>query len=284
MMKEILKLMRVKHYIKNLLIFIPIIFSKNIFNIDKLLDTIGVFILFSLVCSVIYIINDIYDVEKDRKHPVKKNRPIASGEISIKQAIIIAIILVIIILTLGIALNININTCLLILTYFVMNILYSYKLKDIPIIDVAIIAISLWLRAFVGATAIDVEVSGWLYLTMLSIAFYLGFGKRRNEITNIKVEGTRNVIKSYNVEFLDKNMYMCLTLGIVFYSLWCLEKYMTMKYILLTVPLAIIVSMRYSMIIEDNSLGDPTDVILKDRILQIGICIFAVVLILMLYI
>jgi len=165
-----------------------------------------------------------------------------------------------------------------------MNILYSYKLKDIPIIDVAIIAISLWLRAFVGATAIDVEVSGWLYLTMLSIAFYLGFGKRRNEITNIKVEGTRNVIKSYNVEFLDKNMYMCLTLGIVFYSLWCLEKYMTMKYILLTVPLAIIVSMRYSMIIEDNSLGDPTDVILKDRILQIGICIFAVVLILMLYI
>ena len=283
-MRDVLKLIRVKHYIKNLLIFLPIFFSKNLFDGNNIWKVATIYIMFSLLCSIVYIINDIFDVEKDKKHPIKKTRPIASEKISKKQAITIAIILLIIVISIGIIIKPNVKTCIIIASYFILNILYSYKLKHIPIIDVTILAISLLLRIYIGAAIINVEVSHWLYLTMLSLAFYLGFVKRRNEIIEVKDNNTRDVLKKYNIEFLDKNMYMCLTLAIIFYSLWCLDMSKNIKYILFTIPITIMISMRYSLIIENSSMGDPTDVILKDKILKFSICIFAIILFIMIYI
>lgn len=275
-MKQVLKLMRVKHYIKNLLIFLPLIFSNNMTNINLLIKTFLAFIIFSLITSVVYIFNDLRDIEKDKLHPTKKFRPLASGKITKVQAYFIIIILLGICTISSIwVLKENLKAYLLILVYIVLNICYSLKLKDIPIIDITILAIGYLLRIMYGASIIYVPVSNWLYLTILSIAFYMGMGKRRNEIPQTTLnDTTREVLKYYNTNFLDKNMYMCLGLSIVFYSLWCIDisSHINNRInIMYTIPLVIILSMKYSLNIEKEGSGDPVEVILKDKII-IALC------------
>ena len=210
-MKAYLKLMRVKHWIKNFLIFLPLIFSKNLFNTNYYLILLIGFLCFSLTTSIIYIINDIQDVEKDRKHPKKKERPLAKGIISIKAASIFAIGLAITIILLLWLLNFYTNNTIylivILLAYVVLNILYSIKLKNVVIFDVVILVSGFLLRVLFGSLLTNIPISNWLYLMIIFCAFYLGFGKRRNEYIKHKGEETREVLKSYNKEFLDKNMY-----------------------------------------------------------------------------
>lgn len=219
-LKQYLKLMRVRHYIKNLLIFIPLLFSKQLFDMTQFIMCIMGFFIFSLVSSIVYIINDIRDVEEDKKHPVKKTRPIASGQVTKNEAyglIVVLVILIIMIHALFIIIkhSINIYSVLIILLYFVLNLLYSISLKNYVIIDVVILVSGFLLRVVYGASIILVSVSNWLYLTILSFSFYLGLGKRRNELTK-STNITRKVLKKYNKNFLDKNMYLFLTLTIAF--------------------------------------------------------------------
>ena len=272
-MKDFLRLIRIKHYIKNLLIFLPIIFSKNLFNANLLFQTVASFMIFSLLTSVIYVFNDLMDMENDKLHPIKKKRPLASGKITKKQAVIIIFVLTIICVISSIALlRTNILSYIILTTYFIINICYSYKLKKIPIIDVCVLATGYLLRVFFGAVVISVPVSQWLYLTILSISFYMGMGKRRNELNNISTNlKTREVLKYYNKDFLDKNMYMCLNLAIVFYSLWCLDIGEKLNFnIIYTIPIVIVISMKYSLNIEkEDSTGDPIELILKDKVLII---------------
>lgn len=272
-MKKILayiKLMRVKHYIKNFLIFLPIIFSLNFYDIIKDIKVLVGFLSFCFTCSIVYIINDIQDVEKDKKHPEKCKRPIASGAVSIKEATILAIVLFFMVIAIGIGFQINWQSAGILLAYFVLNILYSKKLKNIPLLDVMILVVCFVLRVVYGAMLIDVEVSHWLYLTIISFSFYLSLGKRRNEMA--KIEGdTREVLKYYTKEFLDKNMYMCLALTIAFYSLWCVDPINTAKfrtnYLIFTVPIVMIICMKYSLTVEGESHGDPVEVLLSDKVL-----------------
>ena len=282
-MKQILKLMRVKHYIKNLLIFLPLIFSNNITNIKLLIQPILAFIIFSLITSIVYIFNDLKDVEKDKLHPTKKSRPLASGEITKKQAYIIIIILIgICIISSILIFKGNFKAYLLILTYVALNICYSLKLKNIPIIDITVLAIGYLLRIMYGASIIYVPVSNWLYLTVLSASFYMAMGKRRNELFEITTKKTtRDVLKYYNTNFLDKNMYMCLGLAIVFYSLWCMDicKQINNRInVMYTIPIIIILSMKYSLNIEKDGSGDPVEVILKDKTIIFLLLILAVML------
>lgn len=282
-MKQVLKLMKVKHYIKNLLIFLPLIFSNNMTNIKLLIQTILAFVIFSLITSVVYIFNDLKDIEKDKLHPTKKFRPLASGEITKKQAYIIIIILIGICIISSIWIfKENLKAYLLILTYILLNICYSLKLKNIPIIDITVLAIGYLLRIMYGASIIYVPVSNWLYLTILSASFYMAMGKRRNEISEITTKKTtREVLKYYNTNFLDKNMYMCLGLAIVFYSLWCMDicKQMNNRInIMYTIPIIIILSMKYSLNIEKDGSGDPVEVILKDKTIIFLLLILAVML------
>lgn len=283
-MKKYLKLIRLKHWIKNCLIFLPLIFSREINKTNILLTILG-FISFSLASSIIYIINDIRDKEKDKNHPTKKNRPIAAGTISIPSALTIAGLFLIITIAILIYLSTyNHFISIYIISYILLNIMYSFGLKNIPLLDVFILALGFLIRVLYGGALINVEVSTWLFLTVLSISFYLGLGKRRNELMAQETIGnnTRSVLKYYNKEFLDKNMYMCLSMTIIFYSLWCQD--LNSKYIMWTIPVVLLICMKYSLNIESNSSGDPVEVLLKDKVLILLIGIYAIAIFLTLYV
>ena len=283
-MIKYIKLIRIKHYIKNFLIFLPLIFSRNINAANILLSILG-FISFSFASSIIYIVNDIRDKEKDKNHPTKKNRPIAAGTISITNALIVATLLLIITITILIYLStFNKFISIYIITYILINIMYSFGLKNIPLLDVFILALGFLIRVLYGGALINVEISNWLFLTVLSISFYLGLGKRRNELIAQEKTGntTRSVLKYYNKEFLDKNMYMCLSMTIIFYSLWCQD--LNSDYIMWTIPIVLLICMKYSLNIESNSSGDPVEVLLKDKILMLLVGIYAIAILLTLYV
>ena len=276
-MKDFLKLIRVKHYIKNLLIFLPIVFSKEIYNSENVKITIMGFIAFSILASIVYIINDLRDVEKDKNHPEKCKRPLASNRISRKQAKSTALILYVILMIISfIFLREKTDAIILLFVYFFVNILYTYKLKEIPIVDVTTLAFGYLLRILFGASLISVSISTYLYLTVLSIAFYMGMGKGRNEITKSKTDvETRKVLKEYNQNFLNENMYMFLALAIMFYSLWVIEMSASVNYVIYTIPLIMVIAMKYSLSIERFSYEDPVDAMLKDKVLIILLLVFA---------
>ena len=281
-----LKLMRPKHYIKNFLIFLPLLFSGKLLNLSNILITLGGVICFSLMASSIYIINDIKDKDKDRKHKTKCNRPIASGKISVKNAIIFMFILLILVTVLVIVMNLSILSIGFLALYFILNLAYSLGLKNIPLIDIIILVSGFVIRVLFGASILSITVSNWLYLTVIAISFYLGLGKRRNEIMKTG-SNTRKVLKYYTKEFLDKNMYMFLSMTIIFYSLWTTDVDIVSKsnnLLIWTVPLVIVICMRYSMDIEGESDGDPVEVIMHDKVIISLVFLYALSLITILYI
>jgi len=279
--KEYVKLMRCKHYIKNLLIFLPIIFSFQFQNSTAVITSILGFISFCCISSIVYIINDACDIEKDRKHPTKCHRPLAAGTISKRAAYITIAVLAILVIGIQIFMKANLWGVIILLLYIVLNIAYSKSLKHKPLIDVVILVSGFFLRVLYGAVIIGVEISSWLYLTIISFSFYLSLGKRRNEIEKNGVQ-SRKVLQYYSKEFLDKNMYMCLALTIVFYALWCvspmsMEKFNT-KYLIWTVPLVMIICMKYSLTVEGDSHGDPVEVLLSDKTLMALVLLYVVIM------
>lgn len=277
-MKKYLKLIRVKHYIKNGLIFLPLFFSQKFLDFSLLGSVLLSFLSFSFMCSVVYIINDLKDIEKDKKHPIKKKRPLASGVISKKTAILIMILLFVLSIIFNwLAVSNNLYSIALLLIYLVINILYSFGLKNVALLDIAILVSGFLIRVLYGSTVINVEISNWLYLTVMSMAFYLGLGKRRKELEkNSSV--ARKVLSKYNQDFLDKNMYLCLALTIVFYALWTIDPSISILHsgMVWTVPIVLLICMKYSLNIEGSSFGDPVDVVTKDKVLLVMIFIYLI--------
>ncbi len=268
-MNDYLKLIRVKHWVKNILIFIPLICS-GLVTYSNVISCIEAFFAFSFASSFIYIINDIRDIEKDKLHPRKKNRPLPSGKIKKSTAIYIAVLMIILAITINTIINNNfLNTSLyFLLGYIIINICYSMGLKNIAIIDIVLLASGFVIRVYYGASIINVDVSSWLFLTIMSASLFLGLGKRKKELINNKE--SRKVLQEYNEAFLDKFQYLSLTLTIVFYSLWTIEQ--SIKFLYLTIPLLIIIFMKYSLNIEKNDEGDPTTVLYQDKLLM-GLCL-----------
>lgn len=279
-MTEYLKLIRVKHYIKNFLVFLPLIFSRNLFDAKLLLPTVAGFVSFCLMASVIYIINDIFDMENDKKNPVKSERPLAKGTVNKKSSIILAAVLFILSMSVCVfACSSNLYGMILILFYFVLNLLYSSVLKNIPIIDIAILVSGFLFRLLFGSAITGIEISKWLYLTVISASFYFGLGKRRNELKNCTEESGRKVLQYYSYGFLDKNMHICMALAITFYSLWSVDSLTIVrtgsKNMIWTVPLVILICLKYNMNIETNSNADPIEVLFHDKLLLAMVIIFA---------
>ena len=265
---EYLKLIRVKHYLKNFLVFLPAIFSGMLFDSNVLFKVIIMFFAFSFTSSIIYVINDINDIESDRKHPIKKNRPLASGKVSKKGAIITIIILVLLITGLLYFANLLFDfSSLILIVYFIINLGYSFGLKNIPLVDITILALGFVLRVTYGGVGLGIEISNWLFLTILSISFYMAFGKRRNELIK-NGSNSRKVLKSYNKDFLDKNMYMFLALTIVFYSLWAVSAFNN-EFFKYSIILVIVILLKYCMDVEDDNFGDPIEVITHDKVLLV---------------
>jgi len=277
-LKKYLELIRIKHWIKNILIFVPIVCAKKVTSSNLLLTILG-FFAFSFVSSFIYIINDIRDIESDKLHPRKKERPLPSGKITINFAIIISLLMIIAALILNSIINkgvINISI-LILLIYVIFNILYSFGMKNVEILDILLLASGFVLRVYYGASILDIKVSNWLFLTVMSASFFLGLGKRKNEIINNK--NSRRVLEKYNKEFLDKFQYVCLGLTLVFYSLWAKEQ--ESSYIIYTVPIIIAIFMRYSLIIEKQNEGDPTTILYSDKFLLITCVLYTIIIILL---
>ncbi len=271
-MKKYFKLFRVHHYIKNLLIFAPLACSGRIYVLDLLFKCICAFIVFSACSSVIYIINDICDAETDKRHPVKCNRPIASGEIKNSQALLAASVLILI----GVFSYIyvyNLSSMICIVIYVLTNLCYSLGMKNVPIVDVALLASGFLIRISFGACITGIPVSDWLYLTVLMMAFYFALGKRRNELKRLDVQSVRSVLRKYPLSFLDKNMYLCLALANVFYSLWSMDKstvsHYNNNYLVYTVPFVLLITMRYNLDLEGETDGDPVEVLIHDKSLVI---------------
>ena len=273
-MVKYLKLFRVKHYIKNVLIFVPLLFSHQFKNVNLILSVFIAFLSFSLLSSAIYIFNDIKDKDLDSKHPKKKFRPIASGEISVKKAYIFHFLLYFLS---NMIILLNSNNIL-----YQLIVLYSIKLKNIPIIDITCIMVGFLLRVILGCLVVNVLISSWLYLTIVSFSYYLALSKRRNEMLKVGKD-TRNVLIAYNKNFLDKMMYVFLTSTIVFYSLWCANINSSLiNLYLISIPILLLIIMQYSLIIESNSYGNPVDVIFENKLLLITIVLYSLYMFLVL--
>ena len=286
-MKKYFRLLRVHHYIKNLLVFFPLACSGQFFDKGKILNCICGFICFCAISSAIYIINDIRDVEADRNHSSKCNRPIAAGEISINKALIISCFLLCVVLLFNCYIF-SLYGSILLFIYFALNIAYSFGLKSIPIVDVAIIASGFVIRVIYGGIIADIKVSEWLYLAITTFSLFFALGKRRNEFKNGDSDhSSRSVLKYYTRDFLDKHMYLCLCLSNAFYALWSMDDETVARYngknIVFTVPLVLLITMKYCLAIEGDSDGDPVEVLIHDKVLILMCLLYSAVMFSVLY-
>jgi 4-hydroxybenzoate polyprenyltransferase len=283
-MKNYLKLMRIKHYIKNFLIFLPIVFSGNAFDKELAGRSIVGFIAFSISASLIYIINDIHDLEYDKSHPTKKNRPLASGTVSVKYAWILVVLLSFCVVFLNVAILTKPAASVLLIAYIMINLAYSFGLKCYVLIDIIIIVAGYMLRVAFGGAIVSINISNWMYLTVMAMSFYLAFGKRRNEMHRDGMS-CREVLKHYSEHFLDKMMYVSLGLTVMFYSMWCVapNDFIQGDRLIWTVPLVLLICMKYSMNVEGDSSGDPAEVLLGDKVLILLLVLYGALLMVLFY-
>ncbi len=271
-----LKLLRINHWIKNLYVFAPIFFSGQIANSEKLLQSLYAFFIFSFAASSIYILNDIIDVEDDKAHPEKKDRPIASGKVSKNTAYILFLTLLLASLTC--AFLINLQLLLIIIGYITLNILYSIKLKQIAIVDVSIIAVGFVLRVFAGGESSGILVSHWLIIMTFLISLFLALAKRRDDLIIEDETGTvmRKSIKGYNKEFIQSAISILCGALIVSYILYVTSAEVVSRfnnkniyYSTIFVILGILRYLQLSMV--KNKSGSPTKIMYKDLFTQLVI-------------
>ncbi len=274
-LKEYIKLMRVKQYIKNLFVVAALIFSNKLLDSNAIYNTAIAFISFCLISSSVYVLNDIVDIEKDKLHPKKCKRPLASGAISKTSALILFVLLVMISISLSILVNINLTFILLL--YLANNLLYSFKIKNIILLDVFSIAFGFILRVLAGSVSINVSLSNWIILCTFFLSLYLGLGKRKKEISTLKDNAGehRKILKEYNDEIINQMMTVVLSSTIVCYALYSTSNPENPNMILTTIFVVYGV-LRYNYIINTTDEGNPTDVVLKDRSLQINVLIWAI--------
>lgn len=292
-MTKYLKLLRVEQWVKNLFVFAPLFFSGNITNFDLLLKSIFAFAVFSLAASSIYIINDYSDMESDRKHPEKRNRPLASGVISKPTAIALFIVLsvscIALICTGQQLFHLNyLKFATIIGLYFVMNIAYTFKLKHIAIIDVTIIASGFVLRVLAGGYATGIYISQWAILLTFVLALVLAIGKRRGELINAQISGkTRRALDGYNVQFADIALSISCTLAIVCYLMFTLSPEVQQRFhsrVFYTVFFVVFAFLRYlQQTLVYNKTESPTKIIYKDRYIQITLVLWIAAFLLQIY-
>jgi len=289
MLTALIKTMRPRQWVtKNIFIFAAIVFDKQLLVVDSFLRTLAGFALFCLISSSVYIFNDIADVEADRQHPEKKNRPLASGKLPMSAAWIAGILLAAITLLTGYLLAPSFGY--VIGLYFLLNLAYSKWLKHIPIIDVLVISAGFVLRVGAGVTLIQVErFSPWLYVVMTLLSLFLGFGKRRAELALLaKGAGShRKVLEGYTLPLLDQYIMIVSGTTIVAYSLYTFSAPNVPENhsMMLTIPFVVYTIFRYLYLIEvKHAGGAPEEILLSDRPFQIAMLLWAVTVLVIFYI
>lgn len=287
MLRDLIRSFRVKQWIKNGFLFAGLIFDGQLFSVSAVLQTLLGFIIFNFITSAVYLVNDVFDIASDRQHPHKKDRPIASGKVSPRKAIIIAAVMVFLSLLAGFLLSRSFF--LICAAYFLVNLMYSKWLKHVPILDVLIIALGFVLRVAAGVSLITVkQFSPWLYVVTTLLALYLGFGKRRAEMVlfadNTKMG--RAVLDGYTLPFLDQLITIVSSATIVAYSLYTFSATsLPQGYsMMLTIPFVMYGIFRYLYLVQvKQSGGAPEEILLQDLPLQITVALYAVCVIIVFY-
>jgi len=265
--------MRPHQYIKNIFIFLPLFFALKITDTHLLLNAFIAFVAFSLTASAIYALNDYHDIEEDRQHPTKKNRPLAAGTITRPQAKIIIAILFFVGFSLMALLSLK--AVIIVIAYIIINIAYSLQLKHIAILDITIIAIGFVLRLFVGSAATDIPLSMWIVIITFLLALFMALAKRRDDVLIFLETGKkmRRVIDGYNLQFLDTAMAIMASVVIVSYVMYATSTEAITRvhseYLYLTSFFVILGIMRYlqiTFVFKDS--GSPTKIVMEDRFMQ----------------
>lgn len=274
-----LQLIRVNQWLKNFFIFAPLFFSGNLFDIDKLTLCALAFLTFSLCASSIYIINDYKDIEKDKLHPEKRKRPLAAGSITKVTAISLFCFLAIVSLTLAFFINRDLG--IVIAIYFVMNLMYSFGLKKIALIDIFIISAGFVLRVTAGGMVTGIEISHWLYIMTFLIALFIAFAKRRDDVVLEMQTGEqmRKSISGYNLEFISSALSILCGILVVSYLLYITSPEITLrfqnKHAYISTVFVIMGILRYLQIaLVEGKSGSPTKVLIKDRFLQVTVVLW----------
>jgi decaprenyl-phosphate phosphoribosyltransferase len=264
-----LKLMRAKQWVKNVFVFLPLVFTGLFTDPDAVIQVLLAFVMFCLASSATYILNDWQDIEADRQHPTKQHsRPLASGQLSIRFAQFMLAILYSILLVLAVF---QPMVALVISSYIVLNLAYSFYLKHQPILDIFTIALGFVLRVYAGSVAINVPVSGWMFINTLCLALYLGAIKRRQELL-ISGPNTRGVLKEYSIELINRYAEMSAIGALMFYSLFVMSEKPELVY---SIPLVLYGLFRYWYLVDRHQDGEsPTDVLFKDGQLVLTILIW----------
>jgi len=284
----LIKTMRLRQWMKNVLLFTALIFDQQLTNLPALLNILAGFFLFSLVASTVYIINDLADLEADQQHPKKRLRPIASGSLSAKSAQTMAVILLLI--TLPLSYLLEPAFALVVFGYLILNLAYSKWLKHIPLIDVFVLASFYVLRVVAGVSLIEVaRFSPWLYVVTTLLALYIGLGKRRAELALLAdgANAHRKVLEGYTIPLLDQFITIVSATTIVAYSLYTFSAANLPQNhsMMLTIPFAIYGIFRYLYLLQMKfSGGSPEDVLLTDRPLQIAIILWGLAVVTIFYI
>lgn len=289
-MGSFLKLIRPKQYVKNLLVFFPLFFALKINDLELLKSAMFAFTAFCFAASSIYIINDIRDVKNDAAHPVKKSRPIASGKIKIKTAIILSAIFMIISFTVSVLSSKNLT--LIIGIYLFINLLYSFGLKNVPLIDIFIVSSGFLMRLIAGTEYGGVNgilPSHWIIIMTFLLSLFLAFAKRRDDLV-LAEKGieVRKSIEGYSIEFINASMSVMSAVLIVSYLLYTLDPgvkghfgteslYMTTFFVIL----GIFRYMQLTLVFQKS--GSPTDIVYKDRFLQLTILFWVLLFLIFAY-
>lgn len=276
-MRKILQLIRPHQWLKNGFVFIPMFFGGGLLELSNIIESFITFVSFSFMASSIYCLNDIIDVDADRRHPLKSQRPIASGAVSVTSAYVLMALMVLLSLSLLFFLPQNgWKVAAIILFYFVMNLGYCYKLKQYAILDVCIIAFGFVLRILAGGTATDIMLSNWLVLMTFLLTLFLSFAKRRDDVVRMNETGEaprQNTIR-YNLTFINQAITITASVTLVCYVMYTVSPEVVNRfntqYLYLTSIFVLVGLLRYiQLTVVDKQSGDPTKILMKDRFTQL---------------
>ena len=287
MLIGLIKTLRPKQWTKNGFVFVPLVFDVKVFQLEPLLRTLAGFVLLCLISGTVYLINDLVDIERDRQHPTKRNRPLASGQLSKPVAIAAAIALPVIVLPLSFLLDVQFG--LIVSGYLGLQILYSLWLKNVVIVDVMVVAAGFVLRVAAGVALVSAErFSPWLYLFTSLLALFMALGKRRQEIVLLKDDAgsSRASLDHYNLPFLDEMMAVVTAGTLITYALYTFSapNLPSNHSMMLTIPFVLYGIFRYLYVVHiQGNGGAPDEVLLTDRPLLAAVGLFGIAVVVILY-
>ncbi len=296
-LRNLLISMRPRQWTKNVFVLAGVVFARELGSIVAIAESLLAFVLFCLASGAVYLINDLVDIERDRAHPVKRNRPLASGRLQPRDAVLAAVVVIAVAILLAFLL-LNVTFGAILLAYFILMLVYSFILKNIVLIDVFTIAMGFVLRAIAGAVAINVSISNWLLVCTILLALFLGLAKRRHELLLLEdtASGHRRILQEYSPALLEELISVVSSTTVIAYSLYTFfgptqEETIPypyagrIPYMMLTIPFVIYAIFRYMYLVyQKNKGGSPEEILLRDLPFLANLMLWGVSVLVFLYV